>query len=436
MSSFGCRMSCFAVGFLACVGGLGEAAPPVEAAPGIAFHRAVPYPEGDPYWHYSELGVADLTGANQSPFLPSWPPISGGERMALSPDGQMIALAMGALRIVNTADGTVRTVRPNAGYDPAFAPDGRTIMLASWAGDSDLVTTDVYGREPTPIVAWPQRQTNGDYSASGSRIAFTSEATPAGDPLYPWGIYIADSDGTNAERVPIESTEITDIGSVALSASGTRIAFSARTDGAPDLYVVDTDGSDLERLTNTPGLTEWSSDWSADDSHIVYHEGNEERLEGPVKTVNPGGIGSSTLMNSDMVGGLSFRQPSTAIGPDDIAAHQFRPIVRFDSSEPWRPLEVERFLEEDFSDGQPGEHHEICSSVSETALCNSIDASDAPGASEAWTKLRDYRVGAYLSDESTWPVIKVHGEGDEVSNFQSPRLNEDGCAPSRGRTRL
>lgn len=127
-----------------------------------------------------------------------------------------------------------------------------------------------------------------------------------------------------------------------------------------------------------------------------------------------------------------YRHQYDSAVPDPMAdddgvselAERFRPILRFDSREPWRPLNVERFLEEDFDDGQPGTHHEICSSVRVTPeSCSSIDDGDAAGSPEAWTNLRQERGGVGQGKEN-WPVISVHGEGDDIDNFKSPRLSD------------
>jgi hypothetical protein len=97
-------------------------------------------------------------------------------------------------------------------------------------------------------------------------------------------------------------------------------------------------------------------------------------------------------------------------------AERFRPSLRFDTGEPWRPLDVERFLEEAFDDSQPGDHHELCTSVASTRQCEPMDE-----ASPAWQMLRDYRQGVGEDEKDDWPVIAVHGEGDDPDNFKSPR---------------
>lgn len=101
-------------------------------------------------------------------------------------------------------------------------------------------------------------------------------------------------------------------------------------------------------------------------------------------------------------------------------ADKFRPTLRFDTDESWRPLDIERFLSETFSDEQPGEHHEICTSVDSSRQCEPFDISDS-----TWQTLRDYRQGVGQTDEDDWPVISIHGEGVEVEDFASPR--REGC---------
>ena len=55
----------------------------------------------------------------------------------------------------------------------------------------------------------------------------------------------------------------------AWSPDGKRIAFSSERDGNDEIYVMDTDGSNLIRLTNRPELDWWPA-WSPDGMRIAY----------------------------------------------------------------------------------------------------------------------------------------------------------------------
>ena len=79
------------------------------------------------------------------------------------------------------------------------------------------------------------------WSPDGSRIAFTSYRDGN------WDIYVMDADGSNQQR-------LTDNPAVdrmpSWSADGSRIAFVSGRDGNWDIYVMDADGSNQQRLTD------------------------------------------------------------------------------------------------------------------------------------------------------------------------------------------
>jgi hypothetical protein len=104
-----------------------------------------------------------------------------------------------------------------------------------------------------------------------------------------------------------------------------------------------------------------------------------------------------------------------AYDPDPVTADRFRPIFAFDSGEKWRPLNVDRFLDETFEDAQEEARHQLCPDLSSPGDdCTTWGTQDPPT-----LELDDLAGGA---DETTWPYIDVHGEGDEPANFVSPRL--------------
>jgi len=99
-----------------------------------------------------------------------------------------------------------------------------------------------------------------------------------------WHLFTVEPDGSNAKMIPIDDLP-GDAFHPSWSPDGTRLVFDARVKdssgtarGEPDLYVVDADGSNLERLTTSP---DWDSlpAWSPDGSSIAYvhgHDGNDD----------------------------------------------------------------------------------------------------------------------------------------------------------------
>jgi hypothetical protein len=108
---------------------------------------------------------------------------------------------------------------------------------------------------------------------------------------------------------------------------------------------------------------------------------------------------------------------------DQGLAERFRPILRFNGGEDWRPLNVETFFAETFNDGQPGTHHRVCRDRRyPLADCQDITT---------WRSLQQYRNGwrdpwTDNSVKDSWPVIDIHGEGDQIANFGTP---DQWCAP-------
>ncbi|MGR3296281.1 MAG: TolB family protein, partial [Candidatus Bathyanammoxibius sp.] len=86
----------------------------------------------------------------------------------------------------------------------------------------------------------------------GSRIAFPSDR----DGNYE--IYVMDADGSNLERL---TDNLASDGEPSWSPDGSRIAFTSDRDGNPEIYVMDADGSNQQRLTDNPA-SDYGPSWS------------------------------------------------------------------------------------------------------------------------------------------------------------------------------
>jgi Tol biopolymer transport system component len=150
---------------------------------------------------------------------------------------------------------------------PSWSPDSQDIVVASRhepGGQWRLYRSD------TGFASLP-RESGDSYGSTpvwlaGDRIVHAA-CTPAG-----CGLYIMRSNGSNLERLTTGKNDI----APAASPDGSQIAFVSDRDGNWEIYVINTDGTGLRRLTNNAsrdGLPTWSPDgqWLA---FVTNREGN------------------------------------------------------------------------------------------------------------------------------------------------------------------
>jgi eukaryotic-like serine/threonine-protein kinase len=230
------------------------AAAALLAAAGIWFVKpAAPMSEGT-WANFSR--VTEAAGEETSP--------------ALSPDGSTVVYSMrtnGSWDIYSQRVGGRKATpivndpkRDEGG--PAFAPDGALIafhessglggiFVAGATGESERRLTDA-GFDP----AW---------SPDGNQIAFTTEAIidPAGRQGES-GLYVVASGGGTPRRI-VEG----DAAQASWSPSGERIVYWSNTQGQRDIYTVAATGGARVPLTQDPAI-DWSPVWSPDGRYVYF----------------------------------------------------------------------------------------------------------------------------------------------------------------------
>ena len=229
---------------------------------------------------------------------------------AWSPDGKRIAFyserdGNAEIYLMN-ADGTglTRLTRTSAdeGY-PAWSPDGRTISFDSDRdGNFDVFAMDADGGNIRPLTRHPSRDVSATWTPDGAGIVFMSDREDGGFDVYrasadpfaaaarvtrtksawfpvfsPDGRTLAFHVGRDVHTMPASGGELrrltTDPANgmyPSWSPDGRRLAFMSWRNGKTEIFTMNADGSDQQRLVSMDAGDAVDPRWSPDGSQIAF----------------------------------------------------------------------------------------------------------------------------------------------------------------------
>ena len=210
-----------------------------------------------------------------------------------------ILLTDGGLYVANADGGDRQLVHEEGAYCCAdrISPDSRRILVMPGTDDTGSVRGGTLALDGSDFELLPRPDETLNlvpqaWSPDGERIAF--EGWDESDPSRT-GIYTARTDGTDLLRVTT-SPGLPHDSALDFSPDGTQILFYRAVRAEPDfpidiggsLWVVNVDGSDAHELETGDVRPWWTARWSPDGSTIVF---TEERLQptGAIWTVSPDG---------------------------------------------------------------------------------------------------------------------------------------------------
>ena len=170
-----------------------------------------------------------------------------------SPDGSMIVFSSnqdGNHEIyIMFADGTGPTRLTTNTQDDGqaeFSPNGTQIIFSRLAAnqtDAHIITMDLNGANPVPLTSG-SFVLNGfpSYSPNGQKIVFSRVSISHTNPE----VYVMDSNGANAVRLTTAAGQDMEPD---FSPDGSKIAFRSERDGNAEIYVMNADGTDQDRIT-------------------------------------------------------------------------------------------------------------------------------------------------------------------------------------------
>jgi len=157
---------------------------------------------------------------------------------------------------------------------PVATADGQRIAFAGW-DDTDPSRDGLYIASPdltdlTFVMATPPGTVAVEPFAvtpDGSRVLFFNETGPFEGTTHAGDLFVVDSDGTNLRRLNPAGTKVgfVDWPVGSLSPDGRQVAFGVDD----DVFVADLGGGEARRLTNNPGYV-WAVSWSPTGEWITY----------------------------------------------------------------------------------------------------------------------------------------------------------------------
>jgi Putative amidase domain/PKD domain/Concanavalin A-like lectin/glucanases superfamily/WD40-like Beta Propeller Repeat len=175
----------------------------------------------------------------------------------------------GKIALMNYDGSQARFLSGN-GSQPTWSPDGTTITYTRIIESGGTTTTHLYSvdadgsnaADPIPIDTGTKYSEAPAYSPDGSQLAYVGRESTT----EPWGLYVANADGTEAERLDVG--ELTEADMPQFSSDSNAIVFlgippySKSTTGYEELeaplkptvrnvYQINTDGSSLTQITHT-----------------------------------------------------------------------------------------------------------------------------------------------------------------------------------------
>ncbi len=199
--------------------------------------------------------------------------------------------AMAAAALVAVAVGTASAA--------AAATSERIVFQSDRDGNWELYAMNADGSSPTRLTFDPRFDGSPTTPASGARIAFArggSTDGPARDEEDWPDIYVMDADGSNVERLTRDAVAE---GSPSFSPDGSKIAFASYRDqnSSSDIYVMNADGSGRVNLTAGSG-DGVDPAWSPDGSKIAFSSDRAAADYPHIYVMNADGSGTASRLTT------------------------------------------------------------------------------------------------------------------------------------------
>lgn len=231
--------------------------------------------------HSGELRVYDIAGRRSSVLLKT---DNSDTAPAWSPDGEWIAIQQRigsnteiCLIRPDGSQSTNLTDNPARDINPAFSPDGKRIAFASNRdgnfGLFQLYEMNMDGSDTRRIFYSKALSGSPSWSPDGREIVFANDQE--GGRIGNFEIYKIDAENGEIEkRLTFRRWIDTE---PAYSPDGKRIAFTSNEDGNSEIYLMNSDGSGLLRLTRN-AADDTNPRWSPNGQSIIFSSNRDGKF--------------------------------------------------------------------------------------------------------------------------------------------------------------
>ena len=198
------------------------------------------------------------------------------------------------------ADQQIQAIAQVGGGDYFRASDTEDLAGAI-GGATDIIPTGSFlVGEISRLTNHSADDGNASWSPDGRRIAFMSSRDGNNE------IYVMDSDGSNLRRLTNHSA---DDGYPSWSPDGRSIAFHSSRDGNAEIYSMGSDGSNPRRLTNQHSAIDAAPVWSPDGDRIAFMSSRDGNFE--VYVMDSDGSNPRRLTSNSATDGIPSWSPDS-----------------------------------------------------------------------------------------------------------------------------
>lgn len=334
---------------------------------------------------------------------------------SLSPDGSQIAYTEDPVDdgqqgyrsnlFVIKPDGTNKRLIGSDVWTASWSPDS-TQLVATQGYNGNIVIYPLTGGLRRDVVTWGDSQRDPVFSPDGQSLAFTSWSSPSGVRTDTATVYRTTVAGANPIVLATDAQEPTyspDGRTVAYVGARTRSIASVSSGGGASTTITSIDAAVVRSWLSHPS-------WSPDGLSIAYAQVTDNESSGTSdcdirRVPRPTGT-VSTLYSASTPGCVSAPayavpngQAAAGEAPPVLAA-RFRPTILFDTSEKWRPVDIDAFTAERTSTGAA--YHKICPNTTQLSKCKDVTSS-----------------ASFRLFSTSAAVLDVNGSG-AGTNYQSP----------------